>query len=217
MVDIKSYITIQYWMRENLGLSGNELMIYAIIYGFSHDGESKFTGSAEWLAEWIGSSRKTVYRILKKLKEEKLIIGEDKIKKNNKFVDYRVNLRCDKMSQTIGQNVPSPTDKMSHHNNSIHNIEDNKEEIYKEEKNTDNYFFNFDEYDIDNLQEFGKVIQEWIDYKRERHNKYTDKGFSTFVKRLINLSNGEYKKAQEIVDISIANNYQGIFPLKGRM
>ena len=92
-----------------------------------------------------------------------------------------------------------------------------KEEIYKEEKNTNNYFFNFDEYDIDNLQEFGKVIQEWIDYKRERHNKYTDRGFSTFVKRLINLSNGEYKKAQEIVDISIANNYQGIFPLKGRM
>ena len=34
-----SYITIQSWMREELGLSGNELMTYAIVYGFSQDGE----------------------------------------------------------------------------------------------------------------------------------------------------------------------------------
>ena len=31
-----NYINIQGWMINNLGLKGNALVIYAIIYGFSH-------------------------------------------------------------------------------------------------------------------------------------------------------------------------------------
>lgn len=92
-----------------------------------------------------------------------------------------------------------------------------KEKTNKKEKSDGDYKFNFSEYEIDDLEEFVKPIQDWMDYKKEKHNKYTTKGFQMFVKRLIKLSSGRYELAREIVDISIANNYQGIFPLKGRV
>ncbi len=92
----------------------------------------------------------------------------------------------------------------------------NKEEIYKEEKTDDRYKFDFSEYEIDDLEEFIKVIKDWLCYKKEKRNKYTSRGLKTFIKKLIELSSGRYELAREIVDTSMANNYQGIFPLKGR-
>ena len=44
-----NFINIQGWMVTELGLKGNELIIYAIIAGFSQDGESNFHGSLSYL------------------------------------------------------------------------------------------------------------------------------------------------------------------------
>lgn len=38
-------------MVEESGLRGSELVAYALIYGFSQDGESRFTGSARYVAD----------------------------------------------------------------------------------------------------------------------------------------------------------------------
>lgn len=73
MLKNESFITIQGWMVNELGLKGNELLIYAIIYGFSQDTESEFTGSAQYLADWCGTSKQTVFTVLKKLVEKNLI------------------------------------------------------------------------------------------------------------------------------------------------
>lgn len=40
-----SYFVVQGWMCNQLGLKGNDLLIFAIIYGFSRDGSSQFNGS----------------------------------------------------------------------------------------------------------------------------------------------------------------------------
>lgn len=45
-------------MVEELGLKGSELVAYALIYGFSQDGESWFTGSAQYVADWCGIDRR---------------------------------------------------------------------------------------------------------------------------------------------------------------
>ena len=45
MVNPNNFYTVQGWMVTELGLRGNELAAYAIIYGFSQDGASKFQGS----------------------------------------------------------------------------------------------------------------------------------------------------------------------------
>lgn len=44
-----NYVVIQGWMLTRLGLKGNELMIYAVIYGFTQNGETEFIGSSRRL------------------------------------------------------------------------------------------------------------------------------------------------------------------------
>lgn len=59
-----NFIAIQGWMRTKLNLKGNELLIYALIYGFSQDGNSRFKGSRKYIADWCGCSLDTVDRSL---------------------------------------------------------------------------------------------------------------------------------------------------------
>ena len=59
-----NFIAIQGWMRTKLNLKGNELLIYALIYGFSQDGNSRFRGSRKYIADWCGCSLDTVDRSL---------------------------------------------------------------------------------------------------------------------------------------------------------
>lgn len=68
-----AFVTIQSFMRNELGLKGNELIAYALIYGFSQDGASEFSGSASYVAEWCGMSRENAMRVLGKLVEKGLV------------------------------------------------------------------------------------------------------------------------------------------------
>lgn len=54
MVKPDNYILVYGWMVTELGLKGNELFLYAIIYGFSQDGETEFSGSLRYMQEWLG-------------------------------------------------------------------------------------------------------------------------------------------------------------------
>lgn len=70
-----NYLLIEGWMINELKLSGNELLIYAIIYGFSQDGVSSFQGSRQYLASFINaSSLRTVDNTLKNLISKKLLV-----------------------------------------------------------------------------------------------------------------------------------------------
>lgn len=58
------------------------------------------------------------------------------------------------------------------------------------------------------------VVQDWLAYKRERHQTYKPRGLASFRKRLEELSGGNANKARAIIEQSMANNYAGIFTLK---
>ena len=73
MINPNAYFTVQAWMVNDLGLHGNELTLYAIIYGFSQDGRSKFTGSISYIQEWLGCSRPTAIKAMASLVEKGLI------------------------------------------------------------------------------------------------------------------------------------------------
>lgn len=68
-----AFVTIQSFMRNELGLKGYELIAYALIYGFSQDGASEFSGSASYVAEWCGISRENATRMLGRLVEKGLL------------------------------------------------------------------------------------------------------------------------------------------------
>ena len=73
MVKDGTFFTVQSFMVNQLGLSGNDLMVYAIIYGFSQDGESVFRGSRQYLADWCNSTVRGIQKNLNRLMEMKLI------------------------------------------------------------------------------------------------------------------------------------------------
>ena len=68
-----NFITIQGWMVNELNLKGNDLLVYAIIYGFSQTEGQYFTGSLKYLEEWTNSTKQGIQKNLKNLLDRKLI------------------------------------------------------------------------------------------------------------------------------------------------
>ena len=85
----ESFVMVAGWMVSKLQLKGRELLIYAVIYGFSQDGQSWFTGSVRYLAEWAGCSKRTVYTTLQSLLEKGLILKRVKDVNGVRFCDYQ--------------------------------------------------------------------------------------------------------------------------------
>ena len=84
-----NYITIQGWMVSELGLSGNELILYALIYGFSQDGATSFSGSLSYICKWLNVTKPTAINLLKSLVEKVVIVKEENIINSIKFCKYR--------------------------------------------------------------------------------------------------------------------------------
>lgn len=84
-----SYVVIQAFMVNDLKLKGNELIVYAAIYGFTQDGEHWFYGTKGYLAEWCGATKGTVGNCLKSLVEKGLIERRENEERGQKFVEYR--------------------------------------------------------------------------------------------------------------------------------
>lgn len=87
------YINIQWWMAQRLKLSGNELLTYAIVYGFSQDGESAFLGSSKFVSYALRVSRPTAIKALDSLTSKGLIIKTQEKINDIVFNRYKANLQ----------------------------------------------------------------------------------------------------------------------------
>ena len=83
-----NYVVIQSFMVKELGLKGNELLIYAVIYGFSQDCQ-RFSGSLQYLADWTNTSKQSVLANLKRLCDKNLILKFDVVRSGVKFCEYQ--------------------------------------------------------------------------------------------------------------------------------
>ena len=88
LVSNENYINIQGWMINELNLSGNNLLVYAIIYGFSQDDGSVFSGSLQYLADWCNATKQGIQKNLKELVDRGLIVKHEVYKNNQKFCEY---------------------------------------------------------------------------------------------------------------------------------
>ena len=104
-----NYFTVQAFMRNNLNLKGNELLIYAIIFGFSQVENQYFTGSLNYLAEWTGiSSKTTVMTILNSLISKGLLEKEEIYNNGIKFCKYKALIEpkeIDKVDEVIKKDI----------------------------------------------------------------------------------------------------------------
>lgn len=80
-----NYAVIQGWMINRLHLSGTELMVFAIIHGFTQgENGDGFAGGISYLTEWTGTTSRTVITILQRLEEKGLIRRETMATKTGK-------------------------------------------------------------------------------------------------------------------------------------
>jgi predicted transcriptional regulator len=109
-------------MVTDLKLSGNDLIVYAIIYGFSQDNESRFTGSLQYLADWCNATKAGIQKNLKNLIDAGLIEKYESFKNNIKFCEYSCipyNKVAHPMQQSCTNNIDNNIEENSNFINEI--------------------------------------------------------------------------------------------------
>lgn len=156
-----TYTAIQDWMLD-LGLDIYETLAYAVIFGFSQDGESTFTGSLSYLGRKIMCSRSKVIRVLKSLTEKGLVQKIELTKNGVKFCEYRACLPdTGGVSQDTGSVSQTPGGSVSQTPNNI--VYKNKEE--KKDSNNNTFDFRSELIRIGVSEE---TADAWLEIRRKK-------------------------------------------------
>lgn len=134
----ENYIVVQGWMRNELQLKGNDLLVYAIIYGFSQAENQKFTGSLSYLADWCGATKAGIIKNLQNLLGRGLIERTDRYINGVKFVEYYAT-QFNGVLNSVERGAVNSVEqggKLSLPNNIGDNIELNNKENNKDIKHT---------------------------------------------------------------------------------
>jgi hypothetical protein len=124
----ENYLVIQGFMINDLKLKGNELLVYAIIYGFSQEEGQVFSGSLQYLADWTSSTKQGVMKNLKSLVEKGYIVKNDKYINGVKFCEYyatQFNRVYNSVEQGMQQSLTGGMQLSLPNNKDINNIDNN--------------------------------------------------------------------------------------------
>jgi predicted transcriptional regulator len=229
----ESFVTIQGWMVTHLKLKSNELMIYAIIYGFCQIRGQVFSGSVRYLAEWTNSTKRGVYKNLKSLVDKGLI---EKIEENINGVKFCQYTICEnrlpsrtrfcspvmnKVHQGDEQSSPGGDEQSSPNNIDIDNIDNNidiKKESKKERKEPERAKENVKSFNelIDNYtpnEQLRKELKEHLKVRKNKKAALTNRAIELSLKKLDDLASNDAEKIQ-MVQNAIMSGWTTFYPLK---
>ena len=220
-----AYIVIQDWMITNLQLRGNELLTYALIYGFSQDGESEFKGSLKYISEFLGISKSTAQRSIEKLVDRGIVEKRVEEISGVKFNRYMAHEKADtpivkmttgcsqndhggivKMTTGCSQNDHGGIVKMTTNNTNIYNTNNNTSNNTKDKGTPARYF---DDEELNN-----KFLEFLSMRKKIRKPVRTDRALKALLKKLHELSGGDVGLMKQIIDQSLDKEWLGLFELK---
>lgn len=127
-----NYIQVPGFAVVRLKLSGNELLCFSLIYGFSQDGDSDFHGSLAYIASALNVTRQNALRILQRLVEKGLIVKQEIDCGGVKFCHYVHNDTSVAESATgcyQNSNTPPVIKTATHNTDTNDKIKDNKVNI----------------------------------------------------------------------------------------
>ena len=223
----ENYYQVQGWMVNELGLKGNELMIYAIIYGFSQTDGQYFTGSQSYLAEWTNATDRSVRNTLSSLIEKGLLEKIDKTINRVKYCEYKALIPDREENISVGgtekisagtenisvggtEKISVGTEKISannyKNNNNLKNIEDRKKE-----RKTSTYETVLDSYQLD--PKLREALIEFIKMRKLIKSPMSDYALNLLIKKLAKMSS-DINEQIAILEQSIQNSWKGVFPLK---
>ena len=220
-----AYIVIQDWMISDLQLRGNELLTYALIYGFSQDGESEFKGSLKYISKFLGVSKSTAQRNLENLVNRGVIekrVEEISGVKFNRYIAHekaeppivKTSTGCSqngyggvvKTSTGCSQNGYGGVVKMGTNNTNIYNTNNNTSNNTKDKGAPARYF---DDEELNN-----KFLEFLSMRKKIRKPVRTDRALKALLKKLHELSGGDVGLMKQIIDQSLDKEWLGLFELK---
>ena len=205
-----AYIVIQDWMISDLQLKGNELLTYALIYGFSQDGELEFKGSLKYISEFLGVSKRTAQRSIENLVDrgivEKRVEEISGVKFNRYMAHEKADTPIDKMTTGYSQNDHGGIDKMTTNNTNIYNTNNNASNNTKDKDTPARYF---DDEELNN-----KFLEFLSMRKKIRKPVRTDRALKALLKKLHELSGGDVSLMKQTIDQSLDKEWLGFFELK---
>lgn len=223
----ESFVTIQGWMVTHLKLKSNELMIYAIIYGFCQIRGQVFSGSVRYLAEWTNSTKRGVYKNLKSLVDKGLIekieeningvkfckytICENRLPSRTKFCSPVMN----KVHQGDEQSSPGGDEQSSPNNIDIDNIDNNISKKEREPERAKENVKSFNEL-IDNYtpnEQLRKELKEHLKVRKNKKAALTNRAIELSLKKLDDLASNDAEKIQ-MVQNAIMSGWTTFYPLK---
>lgn len=194
------YFTILQEMRE-MGLKGNELIVFAVINGFSQNGNGSYHGSLAALQEMCGiASRHTIIDILKSLMDKGLINKTEVTLNGVKNISYSV---CAKNAQVCAESAQGGVQK-------LHRVCAENAHIYNNDINISPTEINKGKrFDFKNsLIEIGvspEVAEDWMQVRKAKKASNTETAF----KRIKNEIDKSGLSANECITIAVARSWQG--------
>lgn len=188
-MDNDNYVVIQGWMCNELKLSGNELLVFALIYGFSQDGESEFSGSRTYISKTFNISKPTVDKAIKSLISKGLI---------QKRVTYVNDIQINKYKATLqGVKKLYGGSKETLQGGSKETLPYNNKYIKKYSNNI----------------ELDEAIKDFIDVRKKMKKPMTDRAIELFIKRLQSFEKTEQGQI-DIINTAIERGWMTVYPKK---
>lgn len=210
------FLNIQGWMINELNLKGNELIIYALIYGFTKDGVSEFRGSRQYMAEWTNSSVRSVQNVVNSL------VNKGMIEKNNHINKYgsletsgykAINvpkLSSEKSSSPLEKKVHEGSEKSSH-NNIDNNISNNIVDI--KEKNSKKETVNSVIAEYTENKDLQDALHGFVEMRNKARKPLTARAMKLSLNKLTELALDDVAKIA-IVNQSIMHNWLTFYKLQ---
>lgn len=192
-----NYIVILDFMVKDLKLKGSELLVYALIYGFSQDGESKYYGSRRYIAEWFNCSLPTIDKALNGLLEKKLIIKDEEVINGVKFNRFRGS------KETLqGIKKLYRGSKETLHNNTIYNTSKKENIIINNNIRERNFFKN------------KKLNDLFIEFLYQRKKLKAINSEKVINQLLSKLEPYDDLIKEQMIEESLINSWKSVFPIK---
>lgn len=124
---VENYITVPGFAVVELGLSGNELLCYSLIYGFTQDNETEFRGSLNYVASALNVTKQNAKKIIDRLIDRGLIEKREMFFSGVKFCHYVANRHGVTESATgcVQNNNGGVTESATHNDSDISNNKTN--------------------------------------------------------------------------------------------
>lgn len=176
------------------------------------------------MATELGYSIETLRKYINELIANGWLIKGEQENEKGIFGAVEYTLKANKdlpnTENTVAEKSRHGKNPTQHNKDSLHSIDNIDNKDNNEEKKDNKLSSKKKSSIVDELTFIAKemlpIVLEWLEYKQERKQSYkSPKSIKIFYNHLVKLSNNDADIARKIIEQSMANNWAGIFALKG--